>query len=108
MLFAILFEDDPARADEVRRQWLPGHLDFLDRHAAVINAAGPLRHDDGTPAGGLWLVEAADRQTVDALVRADPFWQAGLRRSVRVLHWHRVFADGRRSETSGPSDDRHP
>lgn len=97
MLFAILFEDDPARADEIRRRGMPAHLAFVERHAQAIRAAGPLRDaSDGSAAGGLWLVEAEDRAAVDVLLRADPFWVAGLRRSVRVLIWNQVFADGAR------------
>lgn len=84
-LFAVLFEDDPALADDVRRRHMADHLAFLERDAAA-----------GTPAGGLWVVEAADRAAVDALVHEDPFWPTGLRRSVRVLAWTQVFAAGAR------------
>ncbi|SIT43715.1 hypothetical protein BN2475_450019 [Paraburkholderia ribeironis] len=49
-----------------------------------------------TSAGGLWLVEADTPDAVDRLVRADPFWPTGLRRSVRVLIRKQVFADGAR------------
>ena len=95
-LFAVLFEDDPTRAD-VRPRLMQDHLAFLERHAASIRSAGPLRDAAAqTPAGGLWLVEATDGSAVDALVRDDPFWPTGLRRSVRVLEWTRVFADGAR------------
>lgn len=95
--FAVLFEDDAARADAVRQRHMAEHLAFLEGHAGVVHAAGPLREAlDGTPAGGLWLVEAADSDTVDTLVRSDPFWLTGLRRSVRVLAWTQVFADGKR------------
>ena len=31
----------------------------------------------------------------DDLVHEDPFWPTGLRKSVRVLLWKRVFADGK-------------
>ena len=96
-LFAVLFEDDPALADEARRRHMENHLMFLKRNAEPVRAAGPLRDAaDGAPAGGLWLVEASDRAQVEALIREDPFWPTGLRRSVRVLVWHRVFADGAR------------
>jgi uncharacterized protein YciI len=96
-MFAVLFEDDPERAQEVRGRLMPDHLAFLERHADEIKAAGPLRKaDDGAPAGGLWLVDAADKAAVDKLVRDDPFWPTGLRRSVSVLEWTRVFADGAR------------
>lgn len=96
-LFAVLFEDDPNRAQEVRQRLMPAHLAFLERNAGQVQAAGPLKSaGDGGPAGGLWLVDASDKEAVDTLVRADPFWPTGLRRSVSVLEWTRVFADGAR------------
>lgn len=95
MLFAVLFEDNSQGAEEIRRQHFAAHLNFLQRNAHAVKAAGPLRDTDGLPAGGLWLVEAGDREEVDRLVRDDPFWPTGLRRSVRVLQWHQVFSDGR-------------
>jgi hypothetical protein len=33
---------------------------------------------------------------VHALVKDDPFWPTGLRRSVRIPSWAQIFADGRR------------
>jgi uncharacterized protein YciI len=91
--FVVLFEDDPAKA-EVRPRLMPDHQAFLKRNAARILEAGPLAEADGAPAGGLWLVEHDNADAVMALVREDPFWPTGLRRSVRVLAWRRVFADG--------------
>lgn len=94
MLYAVLFEDDPEHAD-ARGRHMADHLAFLEREAAGIRAAGPL-FDGETGAGGLWLVEAGSESTVRTLVEADPFWPTGLRRSVRILAWRQVFADGRR------------
>ena len=93
MHFAILFQDEVSRAEEVRQQYTGAHLDFPDRDASATKAAGPLRDGDGTPDGGLWVVQAADREQVERLVREDPFWPTGLRRSMRVLAWTQVFAD---------------
>jgi uncharacterized protein len=95
MIYSVLFTDNPARADQ-RQRFMPDHLAFLERNAARIRAAGPLKEADGTPAGGLWLVEAESAEAVIALTREDPFWLTGLRQSVRVLEWTQVFADGRR------------
>jgi uncharacterized protein YciI len=95
-LYALKYEDDEAFADQ-RARHKQAHLAFLERHAERIRAAGPLVDaGDGTPAGGLWLVEAQDRQEVDGLIEADPFRNTGLRRSIRVLVWRQVFAEGRR------------
>jgi len=96
MLYAVLFEDNTERGSDVRRRHMPAHLAFLERNAVSIKAAGPLRAPSGDPAGGLWVVEADGLAAVDALVKDDPFWPTGLRRSVRILHWSQVFADGRR------------
>jgi uncharacterized protein len=96
MLYVVLFEDDAALGVDVRRRHMPAHLSFLENNAARIKAAGPLCASSGDPAGGLWVVEADSEDVVDALVKADPFWPTGLRRSVRVLRWSQVFAAGRR------------
>jgi uncharacterized protein len=96
-VFAVLFEDDPELADAVRQRHMADHLTFLETHAKSIRAAGPLREtQDRTPAGGLWVVEAANPDAVELLVRSDPFWPTGLRRSFRILTWSQVFADGKR------------
>jgi uncharacterized protein len=96
MLYAVLLEDNEGLGADVRRQHLPAHLSFLEKNAARIKAAGPLRGSSGDPVGGLWLVEADSPDVVDALVKEDPFWSTGLRHSVRILRWSQVFADGRR------------
>jgi uncharacterized protein len=94
MKFAVLFEDDPNAAPDLRRNHMAAHLIFLAAHSGQIKAAGPLKTSDGQPAGGLWLVEAGSVSNVEQLVRDDPFWPSGLRKSVRILHWTEVFADG--------------
>lgn len=89
-MYAVLFEDaDDAPAD-LRQRFMAEHLAFLSSNADLIQAAGPLT-ENGAPAGGLWLVDAADAETVRRLVEADPFWPTGLRKSVRVLAWRQVF-----------------
>lgn len=95
MLFAVLFTDNPAHA-AARQRLMPDHLAFLERNAASIRAAGPLREADGSAAGGLWLVDAKSADEVTTLYQSDPFWPTGLRQSVRVLEWAQVFADGLR------------
>ena len=93
MIFAVLFEDHE-EFGHMRPKLMPDHLAFLERNAASISAAGPLKDADGAPAGGLWLVSADSREAVQALIEADPFWPTGLRKSVRILEWTQVFADG--------------
>lgn len=96
MMFAVLFEDNEAASD-MRARYMADHLAFLEQNKDAVSAAGPMI-DAATaaPAGGLWLVCAETASEVQALVEADPFWPTGLRKSVRVLHWKQVFAEGKR------------
>ena len=96
MLFAVMFEDEPAQAEDLRRKHLPDHLQFLEKNRERLIAAGPLLSAADETQGGLWLVEADDREEVEQLVREDPFWPTGLRKSVRIAQWKKVFAEGRR------------
>lgn len=94
MQFIVLFEDNAEKAGE-RQKHMAAHLAFLERKR--VTAAGPLIDPaDGSGAGGMWLVEAPDAAAVTAMVREDPFWPTGLRKSVRVLQWKQVFADGKK------------
>jgi uncharacterized protein YciI len=95
MKFVVLFEDHPDAGD-VRRNHMSEHLAFLERNAHKVNAAGPLKTPSGQAAGGIWIVDAHDDGEVDQLVKEDPFWPIGLRKSVRILAWNQVYAEGRR------------
>ncbi len=96
MIYAVFLEDDASRA-EVRAQYMPDHLSFLERNAASILAAGPLKDTaSDASAGGLWIVQADSPQAVQSLLEADPFWPTGLRKSIRILEWTRVYSDGKR------------
>ena len=96
MKFVVLFEDNPGTGIDVRTKHMPEHLAFLERHSAKVEAAGPLKDQDGSGAGGLWIVEASNENDVRKLVEADPFWSTGLRKSVRILSWMQVFSGGQR------------
>lgn len=96
MIYAVLFEDNDGKAD-VRSKHMSDHISFLEQNASSVRAAGPLKEvRTGAPAGGLWLVDAESPKAVYRLIEADPFWPTGLRKSVRVLQWTHVFADGER------------
>ncbi len=96
MHYIVLFEDDPAAPAGIRSTHMTAHLAFLEANAAAVSAAGPLATPSGTSAGGIWIVEAETADEVTRLVHADPFWPTGLRKSVRILQWTRVYADGSR------------
>lgn len=91
MLFAVIFRDKPDHG-HVRQQWLDAHIRWVHQHSAVVRVAGSLRRElEEVPIGGLWIAEAESKAAVDALLRTDPFWTAGLRESVEILHWSKAF-----------------
>ncbi|HVJ33432.1 MAG TPA: YciI family protein [Terriglobia bacterium] len=92
-LYCVLFEDDDDFSD-MRARHMPAHRAFLARHPGII-AAGPLGDAaTGMAAGGMWLVGGGSADEITALVREDPFWPTGLRKSVRILEWRLVHALG--------------
>ena len=96
MKFIILFEDSPAADPDVRQRHVPAHLAFLEAHCEAIEAAGPLSKPSGENAGGVWIVNAANEGEAEQLVREDPFWPTGLRKSFSILRWSQVYANGTR------------
>jgi len=96
MKYIILFEDSPNADPDIRKEKMPLHLAFLERHADQISAAGPLHTPSGEAAGGIWIVEANSENDAENLVKSDPFFPTGLRKSFRILAWTQVYADGRR------------
>jgi uncharacterized protein YciI len=95
MLFIVQFEDvyaeQPQRLPE-RAQHMSEHLAFLAAHGDRVVAAGALRaSSDGVPSGGIWILNAETKEDAEAFYKEDPFWKAGLRKSVRVSHWAKAF-----------------
>ena len=93
MLFAVRFVDKPDMF-AVRQAQLQAHIDWLDAQRGTVLVGGSLRHDPGeNPVGGLWLVDAPDKATIERLMRTDPFWIHGLRASYEILHWSKAHPD---------------
>lgn len=90
MLFAVLFTDKPGLG-ELRAAHLQAHIDWLEQHKAVVPIGGSLRHEPGdVPKGGLWIAEADSKTAIEALLKSDPFFMAGLRQSYEILHWSKA------------------
>ena len=89
-LFAIHALDHDS-ALPVRLAHYDAHKAFLADTSAFsvrIVMSGPLMSDDGERMiGSLFLVEAADRASVEAFNRADPFHAAGIWRAVTITRF---------------------
>lgn len=96
MKFIILFEDASEADADIRKTHMLSHLEFLERNADKIEAAGPLSDPEGRGRDGLWIVEADSEDDVELLVHKDPFWPTGLRKSFSIIKWAQVYTDGAR------------
>ena len=95
MLYVVRFTDKPDRL-ATRKEFLPAHIAWLDQHKDMILVAGSLRPDHGEEAvGGLWVVDAKDRKTIETLLLTDPFWVQGLRDTCEIMYWSKAFPDRR-------------
>jgi uncharacterized protein YciI len=89
MYFVITALDRPGSID-LRLKTRDAHREYLHgEHAQIqLKLAGPLLAEDGkTMIGSLIVVEAADRETVEAFSASDPYRKADLFSSVSVLQW---------------------
>ena len=103
MKFIVLFGDNPGAGVEVRTKHMLEHLEFLQRRSASVKAAGPSKNQHGSGAGGFWIVDAKNETAVRNLIEEAPLWPTGLRKSVRVLSWTQIFAEGQRVEPRSAS-----
>lgn len=90
MLFAVIFTDKPG-CGEVRAANLQAHIEWLEQNKDIVLIGGSLRHEPGeVPRGGLWVAEADSTAQIEALLKTDPFFVAGLRQGYEILHWSKA------------------
>jgi uncharacterized protein len=77
----------PTRAKHYRAHCI--HLDQAEEHAVDVVTADTLVADDGkTPVGSIFIVDAADRATVDRFTRSDPYHVYGVWERVAIHRLH--------------------
>jgi|JI6StandDraft_1071083.scaffolds.fasta_scaffold217163_2 hypothetical protein len=97
MLFAVTIEDKPGMG-ETRRAVRAAHLDWLERHRAMLVIAGPIMDAEGLSIGSVRVIEAPDRAAVQALTDGDPFAKAGCFARVSINPYRIVYKDGALAE----------
>jgi uncharacterized protein YciI len=91
MQFMLYCLDKPGAAG-LRAEHRGAHLEYLERHAAKISAAGPLLTEDGNGMiGSLLIFEVPSRKAVEDFAAGDPYAKAGLFQSVTITPWRRVL-----------------
>ena len=86
--------DKPDSLD-VRKANRAEHLVYLDRIKDKLLACGAKLNDDGSDAGGLYVVDVDTRAEAEALIQADPFYKAGLFARIEIKRWRKAYLDGR-------------
>ncbi len=82
--FAISVVDKPG-STALRLATRAAHLAYVDRHKDRIVFGGPLKDADGvTTVGGLTVVDAPDREAVQAFIEGDPYTKAGLFETIAI------------------------
>jgi uncharacterized protein YciI len=88
--FVDVYADQPERLPE-RDALMSAHLQFLESLGNQVVASGALRDTgDGVPRGGLWILNMDSKAAAEALYKEDPFWKAGLRKTVSVSLWSKA------------------
>lgn len=88
MPYMIQTTPDPQKA-HLRDQLVQAHGSYLERHQAIILAAGVLTEEDGKNAGGLLIIDVDEREAAERFVHNDPF--APLFASVVIKRWRKGF-----------------
>ncbi|WP_028715820.1 YciI family protein [Pantoea ananatis] len=71
---------------------MEAYLQWLESvRSSVLIAVSLREHATAHPDDALWIVEAASKEAVEALLKQDPFWLEGLRQNVEIRLWRRAF-----------------
>jgi hypothetical protein len=81
--FAAQCRDAPD-APRLRRQHLQAHLDHVEQVMDNILLAGPLKGPDGADVGSLIILAVANAAQAQAMLAADPYFQAGVWDDIRI------------------------
>ncbi|HET8746328.1 MAG TPA: YciI family protein [Ramlibacter sp.] len=88
--YFVVLGTDAEGKQELRQELRPRHREWLREHpghAVTVLHGGPTLDCEGDMDGTLLIVEAANRQAVEAFVAADPYVRHGLFHQLQVRRW---------------------
>ena len=83
----VVYNVDRPGTGELRAKTRPDHLAFIKSLGDSIKAGGPLLDADGTPIGGMFVLEAESLDAATETAFQDPYVVAGLFESTSVRAW---------------------
>ncbi|MCL2657127.1 MAG: YciI family protein [Betaproteobacteria bacterium] len=84
------------KAAAIRAEIRPLHRDYMMRFGTRVRAGGPLLDPQGTPLGGMMIIEADNEDEVRRIVAEDPFEKAALSERIEIAEF--------RWQTNRPAD----
>jgi len=91
MMFVVYCLDKP-NSRELRLATRADHLAYAKQHNDSIRMGGPLLTDDGeNMVGSLLILDVPDKPAVEAFVRDDPYYKAGLFEAVLIRPFKQVL-----------------
>ncbi len=81
-LFAVVAWDRPNSAS-VRADARTDHFAYIETVIDQIAVAGPMKDENGTMIGSLFIIRAVDSESAVGLFQNDPYFRAGL-----WARWH--------------------
>ncbi len=79
---------------EKRMEVRPRHLEGMAALGRHIVCAGGILDGDGKPRGSVLVLDFADREALDAYLRAEPYMEAGVWEKIDVLPLNVVIVNG--------------
>jgi hypothetical protein len=73
-----IYSWDSCEAPALRREHLKAHLDYAARIIDKIAVGGPLREGNEPDFGSLIVLKADSEREAQAILEADPYYQAGV------------------------------
>jgi uncharacterized protein len=74
------------------------HLKFLEANKERIFCGGPIVDLDGQPEMMLIILNAPDRLSAEAFIKAEPYNQSGIFERVTINEWRQVLPEVRSGE----------
>jgi len=93
MLFVVYCLDKP-NSRALRLENRAAHLDYARAQGDAIKLGGPMLTDDGeNMVGSLLILDMPDKEAVEAFVRDDPYYKAGLFEAVLIRPFKQVLPE---------------
>jgi uncharacterized protein YciI len=90
MLFAVICIDNDNAAN-VRVEKKSEHIEFLQKHISSFKIVGPFLDENDKSIGGIAIIDARDRDSLNLLIAQDPFVASGVFKEVRIYPWRDTF-----------------